>query len=73
MRTLAWFAYITNGNSATVSVIDTSTNTVINTIQVGATPYGVAVSPSGNRVYVANRGNGIFKYFIKLQERVSFS
>jgi len=51
---LAQHAYITNQNSNNVSVIDTATNTVIATINVGAAPYGVAVSPDGSKVFVAN-------------------
>ena len=38
----------------TVSVIDTATNTVTATIPVGAGPLGVAVTPDGSKVYVAN-------------------
>ena len=38
----------------TVSVIDTATNTVIATIPVGSSPFGVAVTPDGSKVYVAN-------------------
>jgi YVTN family beta-propeller protein len=37
----------------TVSVIDTTTNTVINTITVFASPRGVAVDPGTHAVYVA--------------------
>jgi YVTN family beta-propeller protein len=40
--------------SNSVSVIDTATNTVVATIAVGSRPFGVAVSPDGLRVYVAN-------------------
>ena len=54
--TLAQHAYITNEGSSTVSVIDTATNTVIATIPVGSHPQGVAVTPDGSRVYVANQG-----------------
>jgi YVTN family beta-propeller protein len=40
-----------------VSVIDTKTDTVIAAIQVGANPFGVAVTPDGRKVYVANAGS----------------
>src|SRR5216117_3487446 len=40
-------AYVTNGFSNTVSVIDTATNTVVATIPVGAFPFGVAITPDG--------------------------
>ena len=48
------FVYVTNVISNTVSVIDTSTNTVIDTVTVGGGPRGVAVTPDGASVYVAN-------------------
>ena len=50
------FAYITNEGSATVSVIDTATQTVVATVPVGSLPCGVAVTPDGALVYVANAG-----------------
>src|SRR6185503_6365978 len=40
-----------------LSVIDTTTDTVIQTITVGSNPNFVAVNPSGNRVYVTNNNN----------------
>jgi YVTN family beta-propeller protein len=40
--------------SGTVSVIDTASNTVVKTIEVGLHPTGLALSPSGDRVYVTN-------------------
>jgi len=40
--------------SGTVSVIDTVSNTVIAEIPVGLHPCGMAFSPTGNRLYVAN-------------------
>jgi YVTN family beta-propeller protein len=48
------FAYITNAGSNSVSVIDTSTNSVVATIAVGNYPVGLAVDPMGTLVYVAN-------------------
>lgn len=44
-----------SGTSTTVSVIDTSTNTVDAIVDVGGYPRGVAVNPTGSRVYVTNR------------------
>ena len=38
-------------------MINTATNTVAKTIQVGSSPSAVAVSPNGTRVYVANTGS----------------
>jgi YVTN family beta-propeller protein len=48
------FAYVTNEGSNSVSVIDTSTNTVVATVGVGTRPFGVAVTPDGTRAYVTN-------------------
>jgi YVTN family beta-propeller protein len=42
------------GTTGTISVIDTATNTVIATISDPYEPLGVAVSPDGSRVYVAD-------------------
>ncbi len=51
------YAYITNFGSNNVSVIDTATNNVTATVNVGNHPYGVAVKPDGTRVYVTNSGS----------------
>jgi len=45
---------VTDYLSDMTSVIDTSTNTVVATIPVGANPAGVAITPDGTRAYVAN-------------------
>jgi YVTN family beta-propeller protein len=50
----AVLAYVSNADSNSVSVIDTSTNTVVTTVAVGNSPFGVAVNPDGTRAYVAN-------------------
>jgi len=50
----AVLAYISNADSNDVSVIDTATNTVVATVAVGNSPFGVAVSSDGSRAYVAN-------------------
>jgi len=51
------YAYVPNEKSNTVSVINTTTNTVISTLLVGNVPCGVAFSPDGQKVYVTNFGN----------------
>lgn len=48
--------YVANMDG-TVSIIDTSTNNVIGTIEVGNYPYGIAVNPDGTKVYAANYGS----------------
>jgi YVTN family beta-propeller protein len=40
--------------TGTVSVVDTATNAPIKTIDVGLHPTGLALSPTGDRVYVTN-------------------
>jgi YVTN family beta-propeller protein len=49
-------AYVTNFNSKSVSVVSTATQTVIGTLGVGPSPVGVAVSPNGKELWVANSG-----------------
>ncbi|WP_284234960.1 YVTN family beta-propeller repeat protein [Mycobacterium antarcticum] len=46
--------YVTHPNDDTVSVIDTVTNTVVDTITVGDLPLTVVVSPNGATAYVNN-------------------
>jgi len=46
--------YVTNGNSNTVSIIQTSNNMVIATVTVGSGSSGVAITPDGQHAYVAN-------------------
>lgn len=53
----AYYAYISNANSGTVSVINTEINQVIATVNVGQSPRGVAITPNGAFVYVANRNS----------------
>lgn len=48
--------YVANRGSNSVSVINTTTNTVTATVDVGREPYGVAVSSDG-RVYVTNQNS----------------
>ena len=52
-------AYVANNGSDDVSVIDTATNKVIDTIAVGALafPLGIAINPAGTRAYVVNNGS----------------
>ena len=47
-----------NYGSNTVSVIDTSTNTVSDTITVGSGPEGISISLDGTRAYVTNGTDG---------------
>jgi YVTN family beta-propeller protein len=46
--------FITTGRGKSVMVIDTATNAVVNTIEVGERPWGIAVSADGSQVFTAN-------------------
>ncbi|WP_229391627.1 PKD domain-containing protein [Methanosarcina sp. DH2] len=48
------FAYVTNGESDNISVIDTTTDKVTATISVGSNPMGAVINPNGTKVYVVN-------------------
>ncbi len=60
--------YVANTGSGTVSVINTSSDALVDvnpatwwavdSIAVGSSPTGLAVSPDGTRLYVANKGSG---------------
>lgn len=53
--------YVANTNISTgigtVSVIAAPSNKVVDTVTVGSSPIGVAVTPDGSRVYVVNDGD----------------
>lgn len=59
------YVYIANQNSDTISTVDTSTNTVVSVVNVQQPslptnplfPLGVAVTPDGKTLYVADNGN----------------
>ena len=50
------FAYVSNGSSNTVSVLDLVYVRQDRTLQVGTQPSGMAVNPKRNEVYVVNTG-----------------
>ena len=53
-------AYISNADSNNVSVIDTSDNSVVATVALANSPYGVAITPDDARAYVTNpTGNSV--------------
>jgi len=52
-------AYITNCGGDDVTVVDVGTDEVIGRVQTGYGPYGVDVSPDGDRVYVTTEEEGI--------------
>jgi YVTN family beta-propeller protein len=53
--------YVTDHQSAVVTVLNASTNRIIKTIQVGETPHSAALSPDGSRLAVTSyNGNAVF-------------
>ena len=48
------FVYAANTPADTVDVIDPDTNTVVNRINVGVDPVGLAVRPDGSEIWVTN-------------------
>jgi len=46
--------YVSNGRAGTVSVLDSRTYELLNTIKVGVRPWGMALSPDGKFLYTAN-------------------
>ena len=46
-------AFVSNEKDGTITVIDTATDTLVSTIQVGARPRGIRISPDGKLLYVA--------------------
>ena len=51
-------AYVTNGISGTVSVVDLVQGRVVATIKVGTEPRGCALTADGSLLYVANHTAG---------------
>jgi DNA-binding beta-propeller fold protein YncE len=56
-------AYVTNGISATVSVVDLVLGRVVRNVPSGTEPRGCALTPNGNLLYVANHTEGTVSIF----------
>jgi YVTN family beta-propeller protein len=56
-------AYVTNGLSATVSVVDLVLGRVARDVATGTEPRGCALTPNGNLLYVANHTEGTVSIF----------
>lgn len=53
-------AYVSNNSSNTVSVINTATHKVVDTLRGFNSPIGMVMHPDGSRLYVSNfRGNSV--------------
>jgi len=50
-------AYVANTTDGTVSVIDTTTNTVLTTVTVGLAPDNIAITPDGTVALVTNKSS----------------
>ena len=50
----AGYEYMPNETTGQVSVISNVTNSIVSTIDVGAGPYGITLSPDGSMAYVSN-------------------
>ena len=46
--------YVSNGRAGTISVFDTHTYELLNTIKVGTRPWGIGISPDGKFLFSAN-------------------
>lgn len=46
--------YTSNGRAGTISVFDSKSYEVLNTIKVGTRPWGIAISPEGRYLFAAN-------------------
>jgi YVTN family beta-propeller protein len=46
--------YVSTGRGRTVFTIDTATNKVLGSVEVGKRPWGIALSPDGTKLYSAN-------------------
>lgn len=51
-------AFIADQGGSQVTVIDVQTNAIIATIDVGANPIGIAVTPDRSEVFVTNASSG---------------
>jgi gliding motility-associated-like protein len=50
------FAYVTNFNNGTLTVVSTATNSFVTNINVNNTPEGISVSHDGTKAYITNEG-----------------
>lgn len=50
-------AYVTNENSNMVSIIDRSSDRVVDVLEVGRQPKGIVVAPDSSRAFIVNSGS----------------
>jgi YVTN family beta-propeller protein len=51
-------AYVVDGNTNLISIIDTATDTIRGTVDAGSFPTGIAFLPDGTRAYITRAGAG---------------
>lgn len=59
------FAFVTNSALGTVSIIDTSMapdRALSATVPIGGTLWGLALTPGGNKLYIADQNNGVLVF-----------
>jgi YVTN family beta-propeller protein len=62
-------AYVTNGASGTVSVVDLVRRRVVREVMVGTEPRGCALTPNGSLLYVANHTEGTVSIIVTSNPR----
>jgi YVTN family beta-propeller protein len=65
------FAYVTNGGSYTVTVLDLVNLRQERILQVGAAPTGITANPERNEVYAVNSGSGTVSVIDTEKNRVA--
>jgi len=65
------YAWVTDGGSNSVTVLDLINMVSAKTIPVGSDPVAVAVNPKKNEVYVANSGSGTISVIDAVTNRVA--
>lgn len=63
------FAYVPSPDNR-LTIVDTATNATVGSLATGANPSGIAVTPAGHRVYVANFNDGTVTVVDALNLRV---
>jgi YVTN family beta-propeller protein len=63
---------VSNGRSASVSIIDVARNDVVATVPVGQRPWNMAITPDGAKLYVAaGRSNAVSVIDTAKRERLA--
>lgn len=63
--------YVGNGTDNSISVVDVPSLAVVATIPVGKFPFGIAVTPAGDSVYVTNNGDSTISVLSTSENKVA--